>query len=252
MTLLPRSPFAACLLLAVACGGKIPIGDGESTGVDTEDDSETADEPTTTDDAGTSEDEDTSSEPTGETGLVCTPLQDEELSDLVPITVNNATDRPILLVSPPACDPVTHFLIEADDGSRSSIDQCFGYCNELGMADLGCDAGCFAVGTILVQPGATAPLEQWYGRLWQPVPTPAECVADHGTECYFGVTPASGELRLSVWRRVLDEAACADGCTCPDGAGSCEYEGEIEGNDDDLVETVITAGEASIEIVITE
>jgi hypothetical protein len=244
MTLLHRSSLTACLAFAVACDGRIPLGDGESTGVDTEDGSESD----ATDSSG---EEGTATEPTGETGLVCTPLEDEAPSDLVVVTVNNATASPIWLVSPPACDPQHHFLIESDDGARSSVDQCTIFCNALGM-DWGCDAGCFPMRTILVQPGASAPLEEWYGRLWQPIDTPAQCVEQNGGECYRGTTPASGELRVSVWRRRVDDDACADGCECPDGAGSCEVEDQIEGAESDRFETLITAGQATIEITITE
>lgn len=248
MTTMHRRSLCCSLLIAVACGGKIPLGEGESTGVDTEDGSDDA----TEDDDSSSDGSDTSSEPTGETGLMCTALEDEPLSDLVVITVNNATSSPLLLMSPPMCDPSTLFQIESDvDGSRSTIDQCFGYCNELGTGDVGCDAGCFAVESMLIQPGATAQLDQWYGRMWLPTPTPTECVAEYGGECFSGTTPATGELRLSLWRRLLDEAACTDGCTCPDDADSCRIPASEEGTEEDLFETMITAGEASIEIVIS-
>lgn len=242
----------SCLLFALACGGKIPLGEGESTGVDTEDGSTDGSE--STDDSSGSDDTVTVG-PESTTGVeACLPIEDEPLGDAITISVHNALTTPILLVSPPMCDPTAHYLIESlEDGSVSSVDQCFGYCTDLGVENLGCDAGCFGLTSMLIQPGATAELfGPWYGRLWQSQATPDACAAEFGDECFHGITVGGLELKASLWRRVLDEAACADGCTCPDGATSCEVEDQIEGADADRFDTMFTfsAGTTSLGFVI--
>jgi hypothetical protein len=246
MTLtLDRRWTTLCLLLPLACGGKIPLGEGETTGTDDGTDA-------SSDSSDDSSDSTSTAVPDQTTGVdACLPIEDEPLGDAITISVHNALPTPILLLSPPMCDPTTHYLIQSPvDGSVSTVDQCFGYCTDLGAENLGCDAGCFGLASVLVQPGATAEIfPPWYGRLWQSQATPDACVAEFGEECFHGITVAGLELEASLWRRVLDESACADdGCTCPDGATSCEVDDQIEGTDADRFDTMFTFSAGTTEL----
>ncbi|MBK6922274.1 MAG: hypothetical protein IPH07_33090 [Deltaproteobacteria bacterium] len=219
------------LSLALACDGKIPLGEGESSSGDIDTD-------------------DSASASASETGAgSCTPVDDEPTSSMTTVRLTNALATPVVIAVVPFCPANDYYQIESsEDELALHVESCGNFCDQLGQP-WECQAGCINPNDILILPGGSHEFEPWDGRLWESRAVPDACGPLNTGECFHGVA-ASGPLQMTVWFKPATEDLCDGTCECADGEDSCVFDQEDPGFDLEPRAWNFDASDASVDVVL--